>query len=97
MNPQRLPVVVSATIGTDPNITPEVREAYLKEQVQKHLEYVPKLAETLLYRLLLDGSKQGLTFNDIERLTSLEKLPDGRSPQFIRKIIVELMVALRPK
>ncbi|MDO8514575.1 MAG: hypothetical protein Q7S50_03465 [bacterium] len=53
--------------------------------------------DMLLERLLVDGAEQRITIEDIEQLASLEKTPDGKSPEFMRKIIIELMVCLRKK
>lgn len=74
--------------GKDPEILASV--ARLRERYEN-------AADTLFERLIVDGIDQGISVEDIERLTSIHKLPDGRSPRFIREIVIELLVCLRPK
>lgn len=92
-----LPQIISATIGTDESIPPDQRRAYLEQHVRRLHEYRRAVADTLLERLLIEGAQQRIQLEDIERLISMEKTPAGQSPEFIRKIIVDLMVCLRPK
>jgi hypothetical protein len=87
--------VVSATIGTDLSIPPEEREAYLRGQVQKMLEYKRAVADLLLQRLMVDGIEHNIQFEDIEALCSLEKTPRGRSATLMRQAMIELMLSLR--
>ena len=51
----------------------------------------------LVQRLLLDGAEKGLTIQDIDALVSGFKTIDGRSPKFMRDIIIDLALCLRQK
>lgn len=93
----QLPRIISATIGTDESIPPDERRAYLEQHVRTLVEYRRVIADTLLEKLLIEGAEQRIQLEDIERLISTEKTPAGQSPEFIRKIVIELMVCMRPK
>ncbi len=97
VNMASAPVVISATIGTDLQMEPEERRSHLLKHARALAERREKLAQTLLERLLIDGTRAEIQLDDIERLVSLEKMPDGRDPSFVRDIVVELLVCLRTK
>ena len=86
------PRITSATIGTDPNIPPEVRDEYLQEHAQSVVALRRRIADTLFDRLLIDGIESHIQYEDIERLASV-----GKSPEFMRSIVIELMLCLRSK
>ena len=69
--------------GQDPQIQEMAR--LLQERNQD-------AANTLFEWLLIDGAKDCIQVEDIENLASI-----GKSPEFMRKIIVELMLSLRKK
>ena len=71
---------------------PEVIQS--AERIRKRYR---EAADTFFERLFIEGVKQNISIEDIERVVSLEKLPDGRSPTFIREVIIELLICLRPK
>ena len=81
-------MVLLGTAGEDPNVLASV--ARLRQRYQD-------AADTLFYRLIVDGIDQGISVEDIERLCMTEKLPDDRSPTFIRKVMIELIICLRQK
>jgi hypothetical protein len=74
--------------GDDPEIRASV--ARLRERYRN-------AADTLFERLLVEGLEENVSVEDIERLCMTEKLPDNRSPAFIRKIVIELLICLRQK
>ena len=71
---------------------PEVQKSARKMRRRYHTA-----ALTLLERLLVEGADKQITLEDIEQLISLEKTAERRSPAFMRKIVIEIMVCLRPK
>ena len=95
MDTSRLPVVVSATIGTDPTIPPAEREAYLQQHLRLLMEYKRAVADMLLERLLVDGIEHAIQLEEIEALCATEKTPRGRSPMLMRQVIIEFLLVLR--
>lgn len=89
--------VVSSTLGTRADMPREEREALLVAHAGTIEERMRKTADTLLERILVDGAPSGIQLEDIERFISIGKMPDGRDPAFMRKVLVELLVCLRPK
>ncbi len=90
-----VPNVVSATIGTDPSIPPQVRDAYLQEHARNVLAEHRRVADLLLQRLLVDGMPEGIQLSDIEALCAVVSTPRGRSPPLMRKIVIEFLLVLR--
>ncbi len=92
-------LVFSATPGTK-RVGPF---GYLRARIYLHRhargvkEHHRRAANLLLERLLIDGLEHRIQVEDIERLASTGTTPEGKSPEFMRKIVVELMVCLRPK
>ncbi len=82
-------------MGTDLSIPPEERSAYLQDHARGVLAKYRRVADLLLERLLVDGAEHRIQIEDIEALCALEKTPHGRSPAFMRKVMVELMLSLR--
>lgn len=90
-----LPVVVSATIGTDLSIPDEERERALQESVARVFSEHRRVADSLLNALLVDGMEHRIQPADILALCATEKTPRGRSPMLMRAIIVEFLLVLR--
>jgi hypothetical protein len=86
----REPLVISATIGTDPNIPPEVRHQSLLESVERMEKRRREVSDALYQWLLIDGLEHRISDDDIADLAA----PDKHS-EFMRKIVVELMLCLR--
>ncbi len=89
---QQPPLVTGATIGTDPNIPPEVRHQALLESIERMGKQRREVSDALYQWLLADGLEHRITHEDIERLAR-----PGKREEFMRKIVAELMVCLRPK
>ena len=87
----QLPVVIGATIGTDSNIPPEVRRRALLESIERVEKRRRDISDALYQWLLIDGLGHRITPEDIERLAR-----PGKREEFMRKIVAELMVCLRP-
>jgi len=78
-------------------IGPAAADPEVQKSARRMRRRYRNAAYTLLERLLVDGAEKQITLEDIERLISLERTAERRSPLFMRKIVVELMVCLRPK
>jgi len=87
---------VFAVEGTDPTIPHEIRKAHLQESVQRTDSERREVAYALLGSLMVSGIEAGIQYEDIKRLSSYAKTAKGQDPAFLRKIIVELMLCLRP-
>lgn len=68
------------------------KNAEVQRSAERFKERYRKVADELVERLLIDGTGEKITLDDIEKLSALSE-----SAQFRRKIIVELMVCLREK
>ena len=89
------PVVVSATIGTDPDISAAERRAYLETHAREMIAERRRVADLLLERLLIDGVEHRIQVEDIEMLCATQKTPRERLPMLMRKIIVEFLIVLQ--
>lgn len=99
MSQSQYPKVVGATIGTDPSIPPEEREAHLQESVRRVFDRRRRAAELLVERLIAAGLDHDPPFHvqieDIEALCSLERPSRVRCPTLMRKVIILFLIALR--
>ena len=78
-------------------IGPAATNPEAQESARRMRRRYRNAAYTLLERLLVEGADKRITLEDIEQLISLEKTVERRSPAFMRKIVIELMVCLRPR
>jgi|GEM_PF-2926107 len=90
-----IPHVVSATMGTDQDIPPATRQAYLEAHARGVTKRHREVADLLLERLLVEGLEHRLQLEDIEALCATGTTPRGRSPQLMRMVMIELALVLR--
>lgn len=92
--PPQLPHI-SATMGTDRDIPPEEREAYLQMHARQTLARQRAVADLLFQRLMVDGIEHRIQPEDIEALCAMEKTPRGRSPMLMRQVVIEFLIVLQ--
>jgi hypothetical protein len=72
--------------------TEDERRIAIEESWARVQARTAKIANDLVGWLQADGLHHNITLEDIERLAQ-----PGKKPEFMRHIIAELLVALRPK
>ncbi|HEY4488580.1 MAG TPA: hypothetical protein VJB97_03615 [Candidatus Paceibacterota bacterium] len=69
---------------------PAGQDPLIQEMARGHVERNAAAAATLFEWLVIDGLEHRIGVEDIENLASI-----GKTPEFMRKVVIELMLALR--
>ena len=68
------------------------QDPLIQKMARGHMQRNQTAANTLFEWLVIDGLAHRIGVEDIENLASI-----GKSPEFMRKVVVELMLSLRRK